>query len=459
MSEPPRRGRSGDAGTPAGGAGAHTAAGAANGSPAGSAPEPSPDPGHGTAEGRAPEHLSPERFADRPPEELAPWLGFWGEDRQFPVRSHRGGLLGRVLVFAKRLLRPLVKFPAADLWDRQRTFNMVLLQHLLAEEARRRAERHERRIADLESFVPRGLDDVLRHNDALFARVDQKLDRHRREARELLDALGSALAVVEEAGERAEGSGAEGKAEEGGAPRLARMRDEQAYLELERRFRGTEEEVRERIAAYLPRLDGAGELGGVLDLGCGRGEALAVLAEAGIRARGVDSSAAMVERCRARELEAEQGDLFATLAAQEESSLGAVVSFHVIEHLPPESLDRLARLAFRALAPGGVLILETPNPLSVVVAARSFWLDPTHRRPVHPDSLELTARLAGFDPVERLELRPFAAADRLPELDLAALPEEQHELADRVNRLRDRLDDLLFGHQDYALVAEKPVRR
>ncbi len=114
------------------------------------------------------------------------------------------------------------------------------------------------------------------------------------------------------------------------------------------------------------------------------------------------------------------------------------------------------RLAYRALAPGGVLILETPNPLSLVVAARNFWLDPTHRRPVHPESLRLSFELAGFDPVEHRELSPFAPGEHLPEVDLAAVPEPQRELADCVNRLRDRLDDLLYAPQDYALIGHKP---
>ena len=72
--------------------------------------------------------------------------------------------------------------------------------------------------------------------------------------------------------------------------------------------------------------------------------------------------------------------------------------------------------------------------------------------------MQLGYELAGFDPVELLELRPFADADRLPELDLAELPEGQHELADKVNRLRDRLDEVLFGYQDYALVGDKSSR-
>jgi SAM-dependent methyltransferase len=395
-------------------------------------------------------------LADGPPRDLSAWHELWSEDRPFPIRTHRGGLAGRLLVALKRLLRPLVKAPQADLWDRQRAFNVVLLEYLL----HREAERHQERLGHLENFVPRALDDLLGHNDALFARVDQKLDRYRRDAERLLHGLGAALAVAETA---APGSGGGSRAGEGdaaagrGGDALVRLREEQAYLAFEHRFRGTEEEVRERLRAYLPDLEEVGSLGEVLDLGCGRGEALGLLAAAGLRVRGIDASAAMVARARERGLRAEQGDLFEALAASDEGALGAVVSFHVVEHLPPGSIDRLCRLAWRALAPGGVLILETPNTLSLVVAARRFWLDPTHRRPVHPETLELLARNAGFEPVERRELRPFAAAERLPEIDLRAVPEEQRELADRVNRLRDALDDQLFGFQDYAIVARKPA--
>jgi O-antigen chain-terminating methyltransferase len=156
-------------------------------------------------------------------------------------------------------------------------------------------------------------------------------------------------------------------------------------------------------------------------------------------------------------LRAEVADLFAALAAVPAGTLGGVVSFHVIEHLPPAAVDRLVRLAWRALKPGGVLVLETPNPLSLVVAARNFWIDPTHRRPVHPETLRLIYEIAGFDPVERLDLRPFPADQRLPELDLDALAPEQRPLAQRVNELRDQLDDLLWGHQDYALIGTRPA--
>jgi O-antigen chain-terminating methyltransferase len=390
----------------------------------------------GASERRPP---SLDDFLVEPTRDLNDWRWLWEGDHAFPVRSHRG-VFGRLIVAVKRLFRPLVKTPQNDLWERQRTFNLILLEHLVRIDAARAI--HQGRIEHLESLNSEGLQEIMRHNDALFARVDQKLDRYRREARDLLGSLGAALSVVQEVGPPVEA--------------VARAHEEHGYLELERRYRGTEEEIRERIARYLPYLQAIPQGAPVLDLGCGRGESLALLKDHGIPGRGVDSSARMVQLCRERGLTAEVGDLFATLAGAEEGSLGGVVSFHVIEHLPSGALDRLVRLAYRALQPGGALILETPNPLSVVVAARNFWLDPTHIRPVHPESLRLMYELAGFDPIERLDLRPFPEADRLPEIDLARLPEEQRPLADQVNRLRDRLDELLYGFQDFGMVGKKP---
>jgi O-antigen chain-terminating methyltransferase len=384
------------------------------------------------AERRAP---SLDDFLGEPTRELADWQWLWAGDREFPVRSHRA-FWGTLVVLWKRLLRPLVKPPQNDLWERQRIFNLILLEHL--RELRRSETDHLGRVQHLEALGSQGVHDIMLHTDALFARVDQKLDRHRRLTHDLHARLGAALAIAETAQ----------------APGLAAAAKEISYLELEDRFRGTSEDIEQRIARYLPYLEGKGD---VLDLGCGRGESLAVFERHGIAARGVDGSAQMVERCREQGLRAEAGDLFEYLAAQPEGKLGAVVSFHVIEHLPAASLERLARLAWRALAPGGLLILETPNPLSLVVAARNFWLDPTHLRPVHPDRLQHLLQGAGFEQIERLDFSPFGPTETLPELKVADFPEDQQKLGEEILRLRDRLDDLLFGFQDYGMVARKPA--
>ena len=379
------------------------------------------------------------------------WRWLWAEDREFPIESHRG-FLGRIIVQLKRWLRPFVVAPQADLWERQRRFNLVMVEILerdsrvedlhrdlnqVRKDLKGDVKQHARRLGHLEEFKREGLDDVTRHSDALFARVDQKFDRYRRESRDLWSKVGSLLAATGGAG----------------GPELERAHEEMEYVDLEDRFRGLESDIAERLSIYRPYFETGAE---VLDLGCGRGEALAVLEGFGLAARGVDSSAEMVRACSEKGLSAEPGDLFEVLAGVDEGSLGGVVSFHVIEHLPATTLGRLVRLAWRALEPGGVLILETPNPLSIVVAARNFWLDPTHRRPVHPDMLELFYEQAAFERIERLDLRRFAAEDRLPELDVAALAPELQGMAHEINGLRDRLDEVLFGYQDFAVVGSKP---
>ncbi len=377
-------------------------------------------------------------FVGEPTRDLSHWAWLWTADREFPLASHRQGVIGRLVTLVKRFLRPIVKFPLNDLWDRQRTYNLILLEAVTrqAAEFQSAIEAHARLLEKLDARTAIGLNDVMRHNDALFARVDQKLDRYRRESKDLWHRLGTFIAATEPEGPR----------------QLVEAQNEQTYIELEKRHRGSEEEITERISTYLPYLKGKGE---VLDLGCGRGEALKLFHSHGIVARGVDSSSEMVARCVEKGLPAEQADLFEALARAEEGSLGGVVSFHVVEHLPADSLELLVRSAWRALRRGGVLILETPSPLSVVMSARNFWVDPTHKRPVHPASLEVTFREAGFEPVHCIDLHPFPEDERLPEIDIAGLPEDQRVLADQINRLRDILDDLLFGSRDFGLVGVK----
>lgn len=406
------------------------------------------DPGQPPEESSAASVAEPSRpaaapsidvFLGEPSRDISHWEWLWAGDHRFPAQGSHGGLFGRFLRFGKRLLRPFVKTPVNDLWERQRVFNLILLE--LLETRRAKTEQtlagHTETLAELDRRTRDGLAEVMAHNDALFALVDQKLDRYRRESQQLWHRLGAFIAASEAAPPKP----------------LVEVQRQQGYLDLEARYRGSEEEIAGRLAAYLPYLEGRGE---ILDLGCGRGESLAVFTAHGLEARGIDASAEMVARCRDKGLRAEEADLFEHLQSLEPGSLGAVVSYHVIEHLPATAVERLVRLAWRALKPGGALILETPSPLSLTMASRNFWIDPTHIRPVHPASLEISFRGAGFEPVHRLDLHPFPDDQRLPEIDLQKLPQAQRPLADEVNRLRDMLDDLLFGYRDFAMVGEKP---
>ncbi|HKT43176.1 MAG TPA: class I SAM-dependent methyltransferase [Gaiellaceae bacterium] len=172
------------------------------------------------------------------------------------------------------------------------------------------------------------------------------------------------------------------------------------YFAFEARMRGSADEVRERQRPYVERLRGHPP---VLDLGCGRGELLALLRDAGVEARGADASADMVAFARGEGLEVDQASAHDALAACSDASLGAVTALQVLEHLPPADIVSLLRLAHAKLRPGGVLIVETIDP-STPAALRNYFADLTHAQPLVPETLELLVRGAGFRETETISL-------------------------------------------------------
>lgn len=168
------------------------------------------------------------------------------------------------------------------------------------------------------------------------------------------------------------------------------------YRGFEDVFRGPEDFIRERQRVYLDYLAGCAP---VVDLGCGRGEFLDLLAEAGLPATGIDLDEGMVARCREKGHAVEQAGALEWLAAQPEAGLGAIFSAQVIEHLPHADLTRLLELAVRALRPGGVLIAETVNP-HPIGSFKAFWVDLTHTSPIFPEVAVALCGLAGFRSAE-----------------------------------------------------------
>ncbi|HSC91341.1 MAG TPA: class I SAM-dependent methyltransferase [Gaiellaceae bacterium] len=208
------------------------------------------------------------------------------------------------------------------------------------------------------------------------------------------------------------------------------------YFAFESRMRASTDDTRQKQRPYVELLAGAAP---VLDAGCGRGELLALLREAGVEARGVDADADMVAYARGEGLEVEQADVLEHLAGVEAGSLGGLFAAQLVEHLPPPALVRFLELAHAALRPGGVLVVETINPLSPL-ALRNYFADLTHAQPLVPETLELLVAGAGFHEVEVRYANP-------PEERLA-LPEDP-----LIRRNVERLNELLFGPLDYAVVA------
>jgi SAM-dependent methyltransferase len=298
--------------------------------------------------------------------------------------ERRSGPKGWVAYPLKKVLRPFLRWYVEPLAAEQRMFNDVVLKMV----------------------------------DGILEEVDRG-ERSREEAVRTLSELEERLTRVER-----RGSGSAAPATVAAQPAAAAVPD---YFAFEAKMRGSTADVRERQRPYV---DDFRDTAPVVDVGCGRGELLGLLREAGIEARGVDADADMVAYARGEGLDVEQADALAYLDALPDASLGGVFAGQVVEHLPPHALFRFLELAARKLRPGGRLVAETINPLSPL-ALRSYFADLTHAQPLVPETLALLARQAGFREVETRFLNAPRYADDVDE----------------------RIREILFAPLDYAIVA------
>jgi SAM-dependent methyltransferase len=211
-------------------------------------------------------------------------------------------------------------------------------------------------------------------------------------------------------------------------------------------FRGTRAEILERYRDLARRLVGFAP---VLDLGCGGGEFLELLAETGVEAWGVDLDPELVKAAVERGLSVEHGEAMRTLEGLDDASLGGLVLIQLVEHLNVQEVVDLVAMAAEKVRPGGLVFAETVNPQSLYVFAHSFYLDPTHLRPVHPAYLAFLFREAGFAAVD-IEWRSPPPPDDVLEQAPASDPG-----AEPYNANVRRLNQLLFAPQDYLVVATR----
>ncbi|MCM5704929.1 methyltransferase domain-containing protein [Larsenimonas salina] len=217
------------------------------------------------------------------------------------------------------------------------------------------------------------------------------------------------------------------------------------YLAFEDACRGSEDAIAVHLRKYQPQLDIALAAGNkALDLGCGRGEWLALLTEQGFDPHGVDLNIAMIDHCQHAGFSVEQGDIIECLRRQPDNSHALVSGFHIAEHLPFDVFYTMVNEAHRILVPGGVLILETPNPENVLVGSHTFYHDPTHRNPLTPTAVTFMLRYHGFSSVEVLRFNPYPEEAKVPGDD----------------PLTARVNGHLCGPQDFAAVGLKraPVK-
>ncbi len=220
--------------------------------------------------------------------------------------------------------------------------------------------------------------------------------------------------------------------------RVGDHRRSELYSRFENRFRGTREQISAGLQVYDDDIARLAEKGPILDIGSGRGEWLDHLQSKGLEAYGVDTNTSFVDECVGRGLDVRLEDALEHLSTIPEGSLGAVTGFHLVEHLPIDVLVELVDRCMIALAPGGRILFETPNPTNLRVGAAGFYLDPTHVRPLHPDLLQFLATDRGFVDAEIRFVRPA----RPPSANDDATARE--------------IEWSLFGPQDYAILATRP---
>jgi SAM-dependent methyltransferase len=212
---------------------------------------------------------------------------------------------------------------------------------------------------------------------------------------------------------------------------------------LQDRFRGSECETLEKLQPYLSVIETWRESlprAPWLDIGCGRGEWLEAAGHAGYGVVGIDWNPVAVARCRAKGLNAEETDALGYLRSLKNESLAVVTAFHAVEHWPMGYFLALMQEAVRTLQPGGLMIIETPNPDNLLTGSSNFWRDPTHRRPIPPALLEFIYQYFGLSVVKRLDLNLPPSDERLPYDEISVV---------------HRLNESLYGPQDHGLIGRR----
>lgn len=378
------------------------------------------------------------------------------------------GLKGPMFDAVWPVLEPILK--------QQREFNSDLVNHL-----NRNIEAHRQANHALSQIVP-GLREgfnglcLFEHLTVHFLQtITPFVDTRQREIREAVDELRNIADVAQRAGAMARreierlssgaavASGASGASTTRVASVASNVPDAPAalaYVGFEDRFRGSEAEIRSRLVDYVPYFTGASD---VLDVGCGRGEFLDLLKEAGVTARGLDLNPEMVEVCKARGLDATAGDAVGYLDSLPDESLGGLLAIQVVEHLEPGYLQKFLQTAFFKLRPGSMMVLETINPACWVAFFESYIRDLTHVRPIHPETLQYLLHASGFGSANIVYRAPIAEEARLQKVTPSVERFAEGDKGDRVdelvtafNRNMDRLNSHMFTFQDYAAVARRP---
>lgn len=216
------------------------------------------------------------------------------------------------------------------------------------------------------------------------------------------------------------------------------------YLDFESIFRGTEEDVYDKLTVYTPLFQKLKHTDGLslkaVDLGCGRGEMLEFTNSFGLEVVGVDVNKLAVSLCIDKNFNAVAADALDYLMGLSEGSVSLITTLHMVEHMDNDKLFNIIRNVYRVLESQGMFLIETPNPRNILVGSGEFYRDFSHIKPIFPDTLKFLLEYFGF-----VDVRVYFFDGKYGEINLVE--------ADKNNF--DSLQDYIDISRDYAVVGYK----
>ncbi len=391
----------------------------------------------------------------------------WDVTKPIDTHSPRGGVIGKVISLYKSIYRSFIQPTVNISMAQQAEFNSELLNYLAKHEsvteAFEKANEEYRKMWGKQA----GLTQRMRR---LEKDVDENIDRLEAVEGSIgslagrMEALAESLRDVDKQGifikrrvvklldeiSKAAPEGAE-------TAKIALAEREKLnsfdYVLFENLHRGSREEIKNKMRVYVDWFKGVDP---VLDAGCGRGELIELLTEAGIKTSGVDLNEEMVNECKDRGIDATYGDALEHLRRLDDGSLGGITAIQFIEHLPIESIAEFFKLALEKLKPGGVIAAETVNPTCLTTFCGPFYLDMTHDKPIHPLAVQFLLERIGYSEVRIEYLNPYPdemLLKRIPDGPVRYGVESQFVAT--YNSNVDILNNVLYSCTDYAVVARR----
>ena len=378
------------------------------------------------------------------------------QNNNYFISSHRR-ILGKPLIKGRELVHGEVqRYIDPSLW-KQREFNSCIVRILNG--ISERLGRVDDRIAQSQSAISDQVNDRIAQSQSAIS--DQVNDRIAQSQSKVYSDIGEQvrsviLAMNKDIENRAWLAGIlEEKIAKSKEKRSDEMLSSQVtglnYFIFEDRFRGSRNDTKAKQLKFVKYFEGCKN---VLDIGCGRGEFLELLKDNGISGHGIDIDEDMVRYCRSRDLNVEKLDAVSYLNQLEDKSLDGIFIDQVVEHLDPDYLIKMIDLCYIKMLFGAYIIMETVNPLSLLSLA-DFYMDMSHKRPVHPETLKFLMSAAGFRETVAQFYEPAVEDGRLRYIDADELAEKERSLADIINRNTDMLNNMVFGPQDYAAIGKK----